>query len=356
MTNQSRAQTLLPTPENLQLAADALRSGDVVAMPTETVYGLAGHAFRPEALAKIFSVKERPTFDPLILHVGPLARGIEQLRRLDLVDTKALSERAKMLAEILIEKFWPGPLTLVLPKSSQVPDLATSGLTTVALRMPRHPIAQALIAYCQAPLAAPSANRFGRISPTTAAHVQAELGDRIGLIVDGGACTVGIESTIVSVSESGELTVLRPGGLAREEIERATGVPIDLFIPGSKISAPGMLTQHYSPRKPLRMLPDKLFKLDDFSALASGKMVGLLLLSGKLELAQAHCNAHYAGKVIIEILSPSGDLSEAAQNLFAKMRALDESAAEVIWAEPCENAAGLGYAIQDRLKRASAIT
>lgn len=193
------AELLQPTAENLARAGEALRRGELVGMPTETVYGLAGNALDAEAVARIFAVKERPTFDPLIVHVAPELRGLDAFGEAELVDVAALDGDARTHIEALISRFWPGPLTLVLPRGARVPDLVTSGLATVAVRMPRHPVAQALIRAAQRPLAAPSANRFGRISPTSAADVQAELGDRIGLILDGGSSEVGVESTVLAI-------------------------------------------------------------------------------------------------------------------------------------------------------------
>lgn len=221
-----KAKIVPPTPESIQQVAEALRHDEVVGMPTETVYGLAGNARSPIALARIFETKERPTFDPLIIHVGRFS-GLDDFKVLGLVDFKALSaERIRQL-EILIEKFWPGPLTLVLPKDPSVPDLATSGLPTVAIRMPEHPVALALIQAAQTPLAAPSANRFGRISPTTAQAVEQELGDRISWIIDGGPSTIGVESTILSLAFPDELVILRPGGTPPEAIEAALGTWVE---------------------------------------------------------------------------------------------------------------------------------
>jgi L-threonylcarbamoyladenylate synthase len=338
-----KAQILTPNPGSLTLAADAIKRGEVVGMPTETVYGLAGDALNPQALARIFSVKERPTFDPLIVHVGLSARGVEDLSQMDLVDSSRLSAEARSVVDRLISQFWPGPLTLVLPKTSRVPDLATSGLDTVAIRMPRHPVAQALIASAGTPLAAPSANRFGRISPTSANDVFEELGDRIEIILDGGKCTVGIESTILSIDTQGKGTLLRPGGLAREKIESVIGSSVGTDQ-GSKILAPGMLLSHYSPRKKLYLLPEKF---------PSGKTALLVILSDPNEVARKF-KASTGIDAKIYSLSPSSDLEEAAQNLFSTLRLMDDSDCDVLVAEPCSVNEGLGYAIADRLKRASA--
>ncbi len=362
-----RAEILTPNAASIERAARALRQGQVVGMPTETVYGLAGHAFDPVALTRIFETKERPTFDPLIVHVAPPENGaaatISWLQQLDLVDGTQLTAHARGLAEKLMTHFWPGPLTLVLPKRAGVPDLATSGLGTVAIRMPRHPIAQALIRAAGFPLAAPSANRFGRISPTSAQDVAHELGDRIDLILDGGPCEVGLESTVLALSDVA-LTQLRPGGIARQELEAAIGAPVELpasasaaLAPG--IAAPGMIESHYAPAKPLATLPRRIAELTPAEATALGlapqEAVGLLALSGNADqLARRFSELTGARVGDIKVLSPSGDLGEIARALFASLRSLDSGSATRLFAEPCPVDSGLGHAIADRLKRASA--
>jgi L-threonylcarbamoyladenylate synthase len=385
-----KARILSPTLENLQLAAQAIRNGEVIGMPTETVYGLAGDAMSPLALARIFDTKERPTFDPLIIHVGPLGKGVAALERLKLIDAKLLSPACRGKADQLMLKFWPGPLTLVLPKHPDVPDLATSGLPSVALRMPNHPVAQALIAFAQTPLAAPSANRFGRISPTTAQAVAEELGDRIDWILDGGASQIGVESTVISLTSIGapdaprdswrdEIRLLRPGGTPREEIEKLLGHTIllgegDRDDTGSAhrgegksaaplaVAAPGMLESHYAPEKALHLLPNKVANLvtQDFATLRShlsgappDAPVGLLLISGGAESLGSQFSSHLGRPVVCRSLCTNGDLAEAARHLFAEMRWLDTSAAVVLFVEPCDSKQGLGYAITDRLRRAS---
>jgi L-threonylcarbamoyladenylate synthase len=368
-TSPMRATLLKPSPENLTRTAAAIARGEVVGMPTETVYGLAGAAFQPEALARIFDTKERPTFDPLILHVGLNGKGIFELERLKLIDGSQLSDTARTRAHALIQAFWPGPLTLVLPKHEQVPDLATSGLPTVAIRMPAHSVAQALIAASQTPLAAPSANRFGRISPTTAQAVAEELGDRIDWILDGGPCEIGVESTVIRVENDGTLLQLRPGGLTRAQLEFAAGCRIGSVDSNSRPvgtapSAPGMLDSHYAPVKPMFLLPAPLAQLEPRQweeivvRAGDARNLGFLLQSGDENpaLIQLHAELRKAGSAHLDLtvssLSLSGDLREAARGLFAKMRALDASAAQVIFAEPCTVDRGLGHAIADRLGRA----
>ena len=230
-----------PTPEAISRAVELLRAGQVIGLPTETVYGLAGDGLNPAALARIFEVKQRPLFDPLILHFADAAGAFD------------LAEQIPTHARELAQRFWPGPLTLVLRKREIVPDLATSGLPHVALRVPAHPVAQALLRAFGGPLAAPSANRFGRISPTDAQAVHAELGDAVPLILDGGPCAVGLESTVLLLSEN-QPVLLRAGGVSVEEIEAIIGsvqhaTPVD-----ERPQAPGQLKHHYAPRKPLRVV------------------------------------------------------------------------------------------------------
>lgn len=323
-----------PTDASLALAADCLRAGGLVGLPTETVYGLAALASRDDAIARVFAAKERPLFDPLIAHLAWSRRDpLQQLADSGLVDLggwgAAARERVARLAAA-----WPGPLTLVLPRTDRVPDLATAGLPTVAVRAPSHPVAAALLART-GPLVAPSANRFGRISPTAAADVVAELGDRVDLVLDGGRCTVGVESSIVGVSPDGSLTLLRPGGLPREAIAAWAGGSVDLPARGATPSAPGSLPSHYAPRTPLQVLgPD--------APLPAGR-VGLLRMRP----------GPPRGAVAEQVLSETGDLSEIARGLFAALRALDALGLDQIVAEPSPSALGLGHAIADRLARAA---
>lgn len=305
-------------------AVELLRAGEVVALPTETVYGLAGDGFNPHALAKIFAIKQRPFFDPLILHVPNLA-AVERV-------AASIPPQALLLAQ----KFWPGPLTLILPKRPEVPDLATSGLPSVAVRVPAHPLSQALLTAFGGPLAAPSANRFGRISPTSAEAVRKELGEAVPLILDGGDCSIGLESTIVDCNGARPL-ILRAGGTPVEEIEAVVG-PVDHATPVSeKPLAPGHLEHHYAPQKPLRLVDS----LEDLKADADYRSVGLLAFDRVPEYPFA----------AVQILSSRGDLNEAAAHFFAMLRALDESLAqELVAVRPPQR--GLGLAINERLGRA----
>ncbi len=352
-----KARILPPTPENIAQAAEHLRAGGIVAMPTETVYGLAGSCFNQNALTRIFSTKERPQFDPLIVHIAESPLNL-------LVDESALSTPAKDRAELLTRRFWPGPLTLVLPKHSAVPDLVTSGLSTVAIRMPRHPVAKMLIEAAGTPLAAPSANRFGRISPTCAEDVARELGDRIDFILDGGPCEVGLESTVISIDAQAQVTLLRPGGISVESIENCLGIPIRRISDSTALLSPGLLPQHYAPAKSLRLLPSpvvsltsaQMKNLTEKNILPPPRLaphLGLLVFSGdEQQIGQAF--AHLTERTVTTaLLSVSGNLEEAAREFFKKLRFLDHSSATLIFAEPCPTENGLGLAISDRLKRAS---
>jgi L-threonylcarbamoyladenylate synthase len=298
---------------------------------------LAGNAFDAAAVAKIFAAKERPSFDPLIVHVG---------RKADLARVAIVPEAILTVVEKLTNAFWPGPLTLVLPRHPDVPDLVTSGFDTVAVRQSANKIFSAVVKELGHPLAAPSANRFGRISPTSAAAVWDELQGRIPLIVDGGACSQGLESTIISI-EAGEkrptITILRPGPITKEMLQNFGKV--ERWRPrkdGDAPAAPGMLESHYAPRTPLYLLSSPA----DFRP-ERGKTYALMSYTGEGAYAEMH-----AWKAV-EPLSPgNGKLPEAALRLFHIMRKLDASGADAIIAEPVSEV-GLGVAIMDRLRRAS---
>ncbi len=362
-----RARILSPTAENLETAARELRAGKLVAIPTETVYGLAGSAFDALALASIFETKSRPTFDPLIVHVSPDWGSLERLESEGLILPSLLGPSALESARRLMRDCWPGPLTLVLPKGPRVPDLATSGLPSVAIRVPAHPVARELLARAGIPLAAPSANRFGRISPTSAEDVAQELGDRIDWIIDGGRCEIGVESTVLSIDASGILAMLRPGGTPLERLEAITEAPIStprrMRAEGDQAPAPspGMLLSHYAPVKPLLLLEDLAAVLAEsqLSALQAKLMergtrsLGLIVLSGDPDPVAQKLNARLGIPVQARSLSRSGSLTEAAQNLFTALRELDRSSAELLLTDPCRATEGLGFAIADRLKRAS---
>ncbi len=307
-------------PALIAQAARLIRGGELVAFPTETVYGLGADALDPIAVARIFALKERPTFDPLIVHVGDPT----ELRRIARADDPRVSR--------LTDAFWPGPLTLVLPKKDVIPGIVTAGLPTVGVRMPAHPVALALIRESGCPIAAPSANKFGRVSPTRAEHVSRWL-PGVSLVLDGGPTLVGLESTIVTLDEQG-FVILRPGVITREALER--------YVPASPgrpttgpVTAPGMLKSHYSPSKPLYLLgtePPSLPRARGGFLSAGGEASGDW------------------GRVVV--LSPRGDLLEAAAGLFAALHDLEEADVDYLVAEPVEDT-GVGAAIMDRLRKAA---
>lgn len=305
-------------------AKELLQKGQLVAIPTETVYGLGANALDTNAVLKVYEVKQRPFFDPLIIHVS----GIEQ------ASTYAELSDERLLK--LAQKFWPGPLTLLLPKKNNVPDLVTSGLSQVAIRVPDHELTLQLLKQLNFPVAAPSANPFGYVSPTEAQHVNKQLGEKIDYILDGGKCTVGIESTIVGIEE-GEVCIYRLGGLAIESIEKEIGKVSLRINNSSDPKAPGQLKNHYAPNKPLY-----IGKLDVLIEVYNSKKVAVLCF-GKTPPSKQ--NVTYFN------LSEEEKLEEAAVKLFAYLRQAGEGDFDVIIAEPLPDK-GLGRAINDRLRRA----
>ena len=314
--------------QDLSFAKELLEAKELVAIPTETVYGLAANALDVDAVMKIFEVKNRPTFDPLIVHVASFLEAQQWV--LDF---------PKPLLK-LAEKFWPGPLTLLLPKKAIIPDLVTSGLDSVAIRVPAHPLTLSLLKELAFPLAAPSANPFGYISPTQPQHVQDQLGDQIQLILDGGPCEVGLESTIVGM-EGDAVTVYRLGGLAIGELEEVVGKVQVLSHSSSNPKSPGMLKSHYSPLKPL-IIGDLASLIQKYKQ--QGTSFGVLSFQKTFESIPK-------GNQIV--LSELASFSEAAKNLFAALRTLDSRDVSVILTELLPEE-GLGRAINDRLRRAAA--
>lgn len=315
------------TGNNIQLAKTFLEKGELVAIPTETVYGLAANALDAVAVAKIFEAKERPSFDPLIVH------------------THSLQEVHRFVTEIhpallkLAKQFWPGPLTLLLPKKESIPSLVTSGLDRVGVRVPNHPLTLELLRQLDFPLAAPSANPFGYISPTSAAHVEKQLGHKVSYILDGGNCEIGLESTIVG-EENGELIIYRLGGLAVNEIEEVVGKVLVQLNQSSNPKAPGQLKSHYAPRKPVI-----IGNIEHLQKTYANANLGVLVFGNQIE---------HRSDMIVRDLSPSKDQREAAVNLFSYLRELDEADVELIITELLpEN--GLGLAVNDRLRRAAAV-
>jgi L-threonylcarbamoyladenylate synthase len=305
-------------------AVELLRNGEIVALPTETVYGLAADALDPIAVAKIFEAKGRPRFDPLIVHL-PDRDWLERIANVSAQDRQVVLK--------LAEKFWPGPFTMVLTKREIVPEIVTAGLNTVAIRISAHPVFSEIAREFGRPIAAPSANRFGRISPTTAKHVLDELNGLVPLIIDGGPATHGIESTIVAVHD-GKIDILRRGPIISEQLSEFGKV--EIATEREKISAPGQLPSHYSPRTPLRIVDDlQSFKTNQRCALLAWKPI-----------------KNDQRFVEIRNLSEKQDLREAAANLFRYLRELDALDVDLIVAERVPGR-GLGAAIWDRLQRAS---
>ncbi len=313
--------------KDIQKAKDFLEKDELVAIPTETVYGLAANALNPIAVAKIFEVKERPTFDPLIVH------------------THSLHEVYKLVTNIhpallkLAEAFWPGPLTLLLPKKEIIPSLVTSGLDRVGVRVPNHPLTLDLLSQLNFPLAAPSANPFGYISPTTAMHVEKQLGTKIPYILDGGSCEVGLESTIVG-EENGEIIIYRLGGLSVDEIETIVGKVSVQLNQSSNPKSPGQLKSHYAPKKPVY-----IGNLNESQKQYSDQKIGAIVFGIDIKLSES---------ILIKNLSSTKNYQEASANLFSFLRELDEADVDVIITELLPET-GLGLAINDRLRRASAL-
>ncbi|MDL2229162.1 threonylcarbamoyl-AMP synthase [Treponema sp. OttesenSCG-928-L16] len=344
---------------DLREAARALSAGKLVAFPTETVYGLGADVFNTPALARVFEAKQRPRFDPLIVHIAELA-ALERLADLSVLDAQGRS-RVSALGEAL----WPGPLTLVLPKRPEVPDLATSGLPTVAVRFPSHPAAQKIILWSSGAVAAPSANPFGYLSPTRAEHVAEQLGGRVDYIVDGGRTDVGVESTVLDMTESVP-RILRPGGMPRERIESIIGrtavnggVSREPASPEAPAHSPGMLTSHYAPRTPLLLYaPGEMRTLvykegEAYLFFSAAGRERWLQTQGKAAEYGAEAGGGKNRLSRIRVLSEEGSLTEAAANLFDILHDLDKAGTERIRAERVSDE-GLGRAINDRLRRAAA--
>ena len=326
MKNVVQVDPRAPQPDAIERAARVLQAGGLVAFPTETVYGLGAHALDPDAVRKIFAAKDRPAWDPLIVHVSK----VEMARNL----AKTLPTRFERLAE----QFWPGPLTLVVEKAAGVPDEVTARRGTVALRMPRHPVASALLTAAELPVAAPSANRFGLPSPTRAQHVIDDLGERVDLILDGGPTPMGVESTVLDLTQSPP-AILRPGGVSREELENvlgrvALGANVSDEVAATGLAAPGMTVKHYAPRARI-----ELFEVDAErqSPALERRMAELRAQGKKVEILDTHGNSEYL-----------------ARTLYAQFREMDSRSVDVILCSlpPAE---GIGLAVRDRLLRAAGI-
>lgn len=318
-----------PTGDNLAFFAEALKAGCLVAIPTETVYGLAGLALDEAASRSIFQVKGRPLMDPLILHVANPGM-VEQL-----ADIPPGFSR-------LTEAFWPGPLTIILPKKPVVPNLVTAGKPTVAVRMPRHPVAHALLERVGQPLAAPSANPFGYVSPSTAQHVTDSFGDLVPFVIDGGACEIGLESTILDLSNADSPQILRPGAISAEQVSEVLGRPVQVrnqqLNLNQAATAPGTFNKHYSPKTKL-----SLFDEDENPSLSGNQAVVYLQRPSSIDDKHSYW------------LSEDGDMETIAKSLFALLRQLDAMGYESIACQkPNPAASGLAHAVADRMQRAAA--
>jgi L-threonylcarbamoyladenylate synthase len=349
------ARILHPDEQSVALAVTQLAAGKPIGLPTETVYGLAGDATSEEAVLAIYKTKARPSFDPLIVHVAPGIHSVEDLALMELVDTSRLDMAQRAKVNQLIHEFWPGPLTLILPKHSRVSDLITSGLPMVGIRMPDHPVAQEVLRSFGRPLAAPSANRFGRISPTSAADVDAELGQLIDLILDGGPCARGVESTVIGVAEGGGFNLLRPGSLPAEAVESLLGEKLRVPSAASSAASPGTLASHYAPGKKFLLLPKPLAAMTPTDWFALGIDASLRV---SLLIPCGYVDGSLLGKVplhVVEVrhLSPEQDERKASRQLFRSIRELDAGAGHVILCEPVTLEGGLWIAIRDRLNRAT---
>ena len=332
--------------ETIEQAAAAISRGALVAFPTETVYGLGGDAFNPPALAKIFEVKGRPRFDPLIVHIA-LIETLEKVADLSLLKTQT---RKKLAA--LIEKFWPGPLTLILPKQPAIPDLATSGLPNVAVRLPAHDTARGLISLSTGAVAAPSANPFGYLSPTRAEHVAAMLGEKVDIILDGGSTQFGLESTVLDMSAA-QPRILRPGSVPKEHIEELIGHVAFGLVPSESAVSPGLLKSHYAPHIPLMThdIESLQHEIEIDTEIRSN--AAFLFFDGASRDVWLNTLMPIDRKsAIIAVLSEEGNIYEAAARLFETLHELDRQNVKKIHAQLAPEK-GLGIAINDRLRRAA---
>lgn len=350
-----------PTPAKIKDCASALFRGEVVAFPTETVYGLGASIAQEKGVLKIFETKKRPTFDPLIVHVALKKASFRELSDWDLIDHQAMSDTEVIVADQLIKAFWPGPLTIILPKLESVSDLITSGLPTVGIRMPNHPVALQLIQSLGEAICAPSANLFGRVSPTQASHVIEELGEKIYGILDGGTCSVGVESTVVKISPQGIIHILRPGGVSPErlaiaspqsKIETTYEHTAAIAHPKLGLLSPGSTKSHYQPRTKVVALQQFLSQQNSLSNPSKPHKIAFLFCEKKDSEYLSQIQNIAGAEVVFEYLSKTGNADEAAQNLFSTLRSLDQKNLDRIVAEIPTHEDGLWWAIRDRLTRA----
>ncbi len=350
MTLAIRVDRNHPDPDSIARAADCLRRGGLVAFPTETVYGLGAHALDRAAVQRLFEAKGRPVNDPLIVHITTFDR------------MSTLTRDVPASARKLADRFWPGPLTIVLERSDRVPGEVTAGLDTVAIRIPSHPVARALLLAADVPIAAPSANLFTRPSPTTAAHVLEDLEGRIDMILDGGASDVGVESTVLDLAH-GTPTVLRPGAitldLLRTVVPEVVYRSAEVASEGAAIASPGLLAKHYSPRAPLTLYEGpadhaiSALAADARAAMAAGSRIGILAPREELDVIRTTIGPSERSPHV-EDAGAASNLPEIAQRLYAALRALDGAGVDLILARTISAEDGLGSAIRDRLLRAAA--
>lgn len=312
------------TGTDINYAAELLRSGKLVAIPTETVYGLAANALNTDAVIKIFEAKNRPRFNPVIIHIGNISQ----------LDKYVISPHPELLH--LAKIFWPGPLTILFNKKSNVHDIVTAGSPLVAMRIPDHPLTLQLLQQINFPVAAPSANPFGYISPTEALHVETQLGNKVDYILDGGSCKVGIESTIIKLNSNNQIEILRQGFITIQDLQSQTQLDIIISEKNNVIEAPGMMKLHYAPLK--KML---VGNIEQLLLSNSGKKIGVLSFKKSFNNSQI---------IQQEVLSTQGDLAEAARNLFAALHRLDNGSCDIIYTEVFPEH-GIGIAINDKLNR-----
>ncbi len=327
------AQILKVTDDSLELCKQALESSKVIALPTETVYGLAGNALDDVALSSIFKIKGRPLFNPLIIHI-------------DCVESAEKYATFNSLASQLVDEFWPGPLTIILPKKGIIPDLVTANLDSVAIRCPQNPTFLKLLKALSFPLAAPSANPFGYVSPTTAQHVKTSLGDKIDIILDGADCTIGIESTIVDLRDPNKPKILRPGPISKEALECLTNIKFEQKCASDekKLRGPGMLKSHYSPKSPLEIIPLNSLK-DLISSGNKLKFAFIFQKRPKETTLEEQPNIYW--------LSKEGSTLEIAHNLYQLLRTVDTLNYQKIYIEAINENEGLKAALKDRLSKAA---
>ncbi|MGE4233387.1 MAG: L-threonylcarbamoyladenylate synthase [Bacteriovoracia bacterium] len=350
---KAKQKTRILKANQIDQACRALKRGQLVVIPTETVYGLAADAFEEASVVEIFRVKKRPFFDPLIVHIPENKTSIEELERSRLVDGTKLNSKQRKIIDSLARAFWPGPLTLVLPKTKQVPDIVTSGLDSIAIRCPKHLLTQKVLKKSGLFLAAPSANLFGKTSPTRAQDAKTDLNGRVRWILDGGPCTVGIESTVLQIYPT--LKILRLGGVSRTQLESVLKIKLSYGSERKKKRAPGLLENHYAPEKQLYLVGDleKSLKLKN---MIRKKKISYLAAHGSKKTCLTNFEKRFGIRpASVHVLSEKRNPLEAAKNLFSYFRALSREKTDIIvcdlWPDPQKQT--IGAAINDRIQKAS---